>query len=280
MYISEKLAFVELHKTGGSHIGRWLAKTLPGEQIGKHNRLAPEHYDKFVVGSVRNPWDWYVSLWAYGCSSRGSVWKQTTDAPNLAYYRRSLHREMGRRRTGPAIALRQWLNDRQKPRNEWQRTYSDPNDPAAFQRWLKMMLNPGRSLDLREGYGFSWVAEQAGLMSYRYIKLFTSIGDALYQTKHQEPIDVLIDRLGFVDAFVRTEQLEPDLVAAIEAAQIELSSEQRTAILESGAQKTNTSDRRSAGFYYDPATIKLVAERERVIIERHGYTPPELESAL
>lgn len=278
MYLSEKLAFVELHKTGGSHIGRWLANTLPGEQVGKHNRLAVAQQSKFVIGSIRNPWDWYVSLWAYGCSERGSVWKQTTDAPRLRYYRESLPREMGMT-PGLGRLWTQWQNDRSKPRAEWQSSYANSDDPECFRRWLKLALDPERALDLREGFGFSWIARSAGLLTYRYVKLFTNIGESLYDTDVDSTPDALIDEMGFVDAFVRTENLENDLVAAIDAAGVALDDSQRAAILESANNKTNTSKRRSAGFYYDAETLQLIAERERTIITRHGYTPPSLESS-
>ena len=275
MFVSDKLAFVELHKTGGSHIGRWLARTVPGEQIGKHNRLPRELQDRFVIGSVRNPWDWYVSLWAYGCSGRGSVWKQTTDGTSLRYYRHALPSEMGHS-PGLARIWRQWQNDRRKDRAGWQDTYADADDPERFRRWLTRVLDPSYSLDLREGYGFSWVPRVAGLMTYRYLKLFTSVGERLYTAAPPEPIQLpaLFDELGFIDGFVRMEQLEPELVAAIEAAGVELSAQDRQAILDSGREKTNTSSRRPAAYYYDAATSELVAQREAAIIERHGYAPP------
>ena len=38
MFISKQLVFVELQKTGSSHIGKVLSKVLDGRQFGLHNR--------------------------------------------------------------------------------------------------------------------------------------------------------------------------------------------------------------------------------------------------
>jgi hypothetical protein len=71
MFISNKVVFLELHKTGSSLL-RKLFKSegvLAGEIIGKNNQISNNllTQDSIIVGSIRNPWDWYVSLWAYGC---------------------------------------------------------------------------------------------------------------------------------------------------------------------------------------------------------------------
>ncbi len=39
MFVSDKLVFTELHKTGGTHIYSWLSRLIGGEQRGKHNRV-------------------------------------------------------------------------------------------------------------------------------------------------------------------------------------------------------------------------------------------------
>jgi len=55
MFVSEKIVFLELHKTGGSHIGHLLSSLLEGEQVGKHNTLKGLYRNRTILGSIRNP---------------------------------------------------------------------------------------------------------------------------------------------------------------------------------------------------------------------------------
>lgn len=69
MIATDQFVFVHMHKTGGQSLARIIDACLPArEHIGYHYpyRLLPEAYaDRPVVGFVRNPWDWYVSWYAF-----------------------------------------------------------------------------------------------------------------------------------------------------------------------------------------------------------------------
>jgi len=69
MIISDKFAFVHMHKTGGQSLGHILHDSLPNLQhIGYHypyHMLPAQHAGLPVVGMVRNPWDWYISWYAF-----------------------------------------------------------------------------------------------------------------------------------------------------------------------------------------------------------------------
>ena len=73
MFISDKIVFIHLQKTGGVHISQLLSKLLEGEKQPGHLQVDPEYHSRFIIGSMRNPWDWYVSLWAYGCAGKGGI---------------------------------------------------------------------------------------------------------------------------------------------------------------------------------------------------------------
>ena len=80
MYVADSLIFLQLHKTACTHIAGQIDKVLDGEYVGKHERL-PAGYDigaRRVVGSIHNPFDWYVSLWGYGCDAHGSIYHRVT----------------------------------------------------------------------------------------------------------------------------------------------------------------------------------------------------------
>lgn len=277
MFVAEKLVFLELHKTGGTHIGRWLAKLVGGEQVGKHNRLPMALRDRFIVGSVRNPWDWYVSLWAYGCSGQGSVYRQTTRRLDLHYVRSQLCREMGVHRVTLGQGAVQCWHDLRKPVAAWRSVYQNSEDAGAFREWLKLMLDRRHRFDMGEGYGFSPVSWAFGLMTYRYVKLFTAMDTALYRDAALGTLGGLRELwknkalVGFV---VRNEMLEPDLLTALRLAGYDISIEDEADLLSGRLNRTNTSKRRATAYYYDDDTAALVGQREAFIVETHGYRPP------
>ncbi|MBA2883010.1 hypothetical protein HNR65_003367 [Desulfosalsimonas propionicica] len=279
MFISEKLVFTELHKTGGTHICSWLEKLVGGEKVGKHNRIPPSLWDRFIIGSIRNPWEWYVSLWAYGCGGEGSAYHQTTRRVNLNYLNRQLHGEMGLRRLPPSCWALQLWHDIRKPVVSWRSVYGDPYDAGAFRNWLRLMLNPARRFDMGEGFGFSPVSMGFGLMTYRCLKLFTRLRTALYKDRSlakPEGIRRALDEERLVCFVIRNECLEKDLLEALALAGCEVSDKDRCALFSARNNKINTSRRFSASHYYDRETVELVANREKVIIENYGYTQPEI----
>lgn len=279
MFVSDSLIFVELHKTAGSHIGRCLNKILTGEQVGKHNAVPPELQDRFILGSIRNPWDWYVSLWGYGCDRKGSAFSQTTRRYSLNYYWRQLNKEMGKNWLSPAQYARQLFADTTKPVALWNEVYADSSNPELFRQWLKLMLDNNRRFDIGEGYGFSPLSAHSGVLTYRYFKLFTNLGAELYslpELADSSRLNDVWEQRAITNFVVRNEHLEEDLIEALTCANIPLSDEQRLFILQGKNEKTNTSSRKSMDFYYDAESIELVKNKEAFIISRYGYEPPAL----
>ena len=80
MFVTDKLIYLQMQKTACSHIAAMLAETVGGRKIGLHIPLPRRLHstDKHVVGSIRNPWDWYVSQWSYGCAGRGALRNRLT----------------------------------------------------------------------------------------------------------------------------------------------------------------------------------------------------------
>lgn len=282
MYVAERLVFVELHKTGGTHIGTWLARLAPGEQVGKHNRVPPALRDRFVIGSVRNPWDWYVSLWGYGCDGKGAVFQTVTRGLDLGYLWRDLGIEMGSTGIPVGTMLRQAVADLQRPVSAWRRVYRDANDAGAFREWLQMMMDVPRRFDVAEGFGFSPVSQWAGILTYRYLKLFTTLDARLYTDTTlatEAGARAALAKHRLVRGIIRTEHLEEDFIDALQRAGYALTDEQCAAVRAGRHAKTNTSGRRSASYYYDAAAIDLIARREALIIGEHGYVPPAADGA-
>lgn len=69
MIATQYFVFLHLHKTGGQFVNRVLLRHLPDARaIGYHlprSAAPPELRGLPVIGFVRNPWDWYVSWYAF-----------------------------------------------------------------------------------------------------------------------------------------------------------------------------------------------------------------------
>jgi hypothetical protein len=69
MFVTDKFAFVHLPRTGGSFVIEVITKFFPkAREVGHHLplELVPSQYRHLpILGTVRNPWDFYVSLYHY-----------------------------------------------------------------------------------------------------------------------------------------------------------------------------------------------------------------------
>ncbi|HEX6293464.1 MAG TPA: hypothetical protein VFZ66_30060 [Herpetosiphonaceae bacterium] len=271
MFVSDPLVFLELQKTGCTHIAKQLARVLPGKQVGKHNRLPPHLADgkRQIVGSIRNPWDWYISLWAYGCDRRGALYHRLTSRKQWLFTLL----------TNPALAIRRLPQERQKPQRAWRNAYTSVDDPQVFREWLYLMFDADRKHDIGEGYGRTAISSFAGLLTFRYIYLYSrDIRELAQQPDLIRNLDDLraFDRQNNVlDAIIRNEQLEDDLIDVLRQCGVNLTEAQIHAIR--SAKKTNTSSRkRGVEYYYDRETLELVRSKDQFIIDKHGYAMPSL----
>lgn len=277
MFVANNLVFLETQKTGGTHIRRLLEQYTDGEPVGKHNRLTDLYANRFVFGSIRNPWDWYVSLWAYGVSGRGAIRCRSLNGVDFNYYHRMLPKAMGKNWLTPVELVKSIYHDALKPVTRWRESYRDAKNPELFKIWLKLLLDKERRFDIGEGYGFSPVSKHAGVLTYRYFRLFTR-GDRIFKDKRLnslEGISSFDDEYNVSSDMVKTETLEDDFIRVMSAAGYTLSVEQISAIRNKANAKTNVSERQTAAYYYDEETIALVADKDRYLIEKYDYSPPE-----
>lgn len=261
MFVGERLIYLELQKTGSTHVRELLKKhpELVGRLHGKHNALyevdkqvSGDVSNKIVVGNVRNPWDWYVSLWAYGCMGKGGVhaWTTRTFSWSKSFFFPWLYNPVGK-------TVQLFHAD------EWKAAYADAASPRCFQKWLSMVLSKKYAGDVGEGYARSNFFPETGFMTYRYARLYWN-----------QKIDLQGDRNIFsqdetsnaVDVFLRTESLHGDLKRLYR--QLDLSG----SIPQNAAKAArNPSRRRDYRYYYNEACREMVDHRDRLIIEKHDY---------
>lgn len=77
MIVTDTFIFLHLQKCGGSFIRDFMLENIPtsvkiNPQHDGYNTIKPNDLDKPVIGIIRNPWDWYVSVYHYHLPSKGS----------------------------------------------------------------------------------------------------------------------------------------------------------------------------------------------------------------
>lgn len=274
MFISDELIFLQLQKTAGTHIAALLSEHLQGWMKGKHGPLDFDPGNRLVVGSVRNPWDWYVSLWSYGCGTAGGV-QGLLKGSHL----RTAKRIAGSAWRQPKLwnaALHDLSAHAARDIAFWRDVYADPHDPERFRRWLKAVLSPDSRRLLGADYASRPLSDFAGFYTYRFLSIFTPVAawsahaNEIHSTRDIGPF---FEHHGAVHMLIRTERLEEDLAEVFASVgRSELAAE----VLRSG--RTNASRRGKAETYYDAETRALVAESDPFMVDRFGYAPPAAPS--
>jgi len=269
MYVSDEVIFLQLHKTACTHVTRVLQAHLGGESRIKHSPLTIDPGNRLVLGSVRNPWDWYVSLWAFGCMAKGSLFSQLTASRGKILIR------SGRRALyDPKSA---WARILKVPSilssdtKKWADVYSDANDPENFRCWLKGILLQEGQVRISDDYSILPLNKFCGLLTYRYVSLFsdqTDWGNCSRLISNYEELESYFDNSCVVQRFIRNECVEDDLLDVFESLDIEPNKDYF------GGRRTNASSRKGVDFYYDEETIDLVALKDRFIIEKFSYEQP------
>jgi len=246
-----------MHKTGCTHIAVVLSSLFDGKQIGKHNAATHDQIlnNRYFISSIRNPWDWYLSLWTFGVQGKGALMQRLTQK-NLA------------------SSIKQTI-ELSKDTALWRDVYTRSDDIESFRKWLRLIHDPNYSRFLGEGYGDTKVNTLCGFMTYRYLCLCCK---KIKDIRNHEVISTYTDLVNFennncyIDFFIRQESLEDDLCEAVEKVR-PLTYEERERIY--SAEKTNTSKRSLLiSDYYDTKSIELIGSRDKLLIDKFGYSPP------
>ena len=257
--VSEKLVYLELQKTASSFITATLVDLFGARETARHDRLADEDRSKFVIGSVRNPWDYYVSLWSFGCQGRGGVHKRVT------------HRRLEfARRQFPDFGF--LLQEIAKPTRRWRAHYSEPHTPEKFNRWLVDIHNPAYASQVDPWYGLTEMRRVAGYATFRYCRLYADDVDSVKACAKESTLKAVVSENYLPQSMIRFEHLADDLIAGTRAAGYVVDGALEKIVRERAAKPVNRSDHRPYWEYYDEASRDIVRRRDALIVERHGYT--------
>jgi hypothetical protein len=257
--VCEKLVYLQLQKTACSRIGAILIDLFGGTQVfPKHALLPDPATSKCIVGSVRNPWDSYVSLWAFGGQGEGQLHRRLTQ-------RRLKH--AAHQLPSPGFLL----GELTRPMAPWRRLYAAPHTPEQFRSWLARVHAPSHGRELDKVYGRSQVRHFAGLATYRYCRLYAGDLRGVLDSSTTAELDSRLEANYLPDAMIRMEYLADDLIAAVKLAGYAIDSGMEHEIRTRARVRTNTSEHRPYVDFYDDASRDLVGRRDASIITKHGY---------
>ena len=263
-----------MQKTGCTHIASLLTNLFDGEQIGKHNAASSVQINSnsYFISSIRNPWDWYLSLWTYGVQGKGGLMERLTNKNYRTVVTRALRNPIK-----DSTILQDLRDEITKDVSLWRDVYGESDNVESFRNWLKQIHDPRNSRWLGEGFGRSTISEFCGFMSFRYLYLCCSNPpDSNFSRLISNYTDLVQfdKKFSYIDFFIRQECLEEDFCKAIGKIRT-LNNEEKTQIF--SGKKTNSSKRPlSVIDYYDRESIDLIYNRDRLIIEKFEYSPPNI----
>ncbi|MEM9004633.1 MAG: hypothetical protein AAGE59_14065 [Cyanobacteria bacterium P01_F01_bin.86] len=257
-----------MHKTGSLHIRALLSYLFDGEIIGQHLPATEDQINsgRYLVSSIRNPWDWYLSLWTYGVEGKGAVRKRLTN--------KELHQTLQSTTEDATSDI---------PESLWLDVYDRNDNVESFRKWLELIHNPVHSRLVSGRYGKTALPDLCGLMTFRYLYLCCQnfkelnklILKGIKKSRFAFKYDDLVqfeNKNCYIGFFIRQESLEDDL-CEIASKVRSLTQAEKDHIY--SAPRRNKSERSlSIADYYDEKSIELIFRRERLLVEKFGYSPP------
>lgn len=274
MYITDKFAFLEVPKTGSTYIDQVMMDMLDGEKVGKHNYPSKEllNSGRSFVGSIRNPFDWYVSLWAYGCKVKersGPYRKTMTYRPfDLKGYGLDKNALFGAKAYMHYLLWAPFAK-----RDLWKAAYADSAHPDNFRAWIDLMFRSDEIFLYNAIFAQTPLKKFIGLYTFRYLWLCCRNREELLSQKCPKTIEELREwekENCYVDRFIKMENMSDDLIHFFDDFGYELTHQQRDRLEEN--KRHNASKRgREIGQYYSSEDRALIHERENIIFDKFGY---------
>lgn len=251
----EKFIYLDMYKTGSTYVVSLLNKLMPQKPVRsfRHAPLTKGRplfwkQGKYAFATVRNPWDWYVSMWAY-----------SIEQPNVLFFR-DVRAALGEEKA--------------------KRLFDRSNPKESFGLWLKAINDPDflRKTMTDHPYSRSSVNGFLGFYSYRFIRVTTPHPAIFLHRWYMRNMDRAIahqKRWAIYDRVFKSESLTEDFSAFV------LQNRERCGFKENAAgilkrnapTPKNTSSRSLNSYrdYYTDELRDLVARRDRLLIELFDY---------
>jgi hypothetical protein len=235
MFITSSFGFVHLHKSGGTFVNAFLMNFFPdGRRLNWHLPLSfmPEAERSLpILGVVRNPWDYYVSWFAFQSKmpphKQNAVYRAVSDDGELGF--------------GPTITNLVNLAD----------------DPDRFARIRSQLPETfaDRGINLTRTCLDPLAGSGLGFYSFLFHRMFSR--------------RVFGDISGVT--FARMESLRVDLLAYLPRVGVDVTAGMRDYVLHSEKKNVTEHAPFPTYYEPEPQLHALVAARDRDVIDRFGY---------
>lgn len=223
-----------MHKTGGQSLNHILQSTMPSfQQIGYHypRHLLPDQFEKLpVIGMVRNPWDWYISWYAFNTR------------PNVG---------------NPLFFI-----------------VSD-GCQSDFKQTVMNLINLGSDDERSKNYRKALITilpenlegNQSVGLSKDCIRSLGESNEGYYSWQFKRMHGDLDDASTFIGRF---ENLECEFISLMEKCSVNQIDQIRQQLTHN--KRLNTSSHSHYSQYYDDELRQLVTHKDRLFIDRYGYS--------
>lgn len=258
MFVGKNIVYLDLQKTGSTQITKVL-KSISSEEGQKFRKHITFHQlpakskiawdEKVKLGSIRDPWSWYVSLWAYGCGGKGALYNTNTQL------------------NWKLLTKKKKFSGLLIPRKKWRSVYQDVHSKEQFKEWLSMILFPKSKHTFLE-YNSSPVFQNAGLYTHRYLRLYLKDFIKLQnQMTSKESIIQLDSTYNLLNEIIRQENLKDELFQFLNQQHIEITDSIKALF----KRRINSSYHLHYKDYYDEESINWIKEKEWFIIDKYAY---------
>mgnify|MGYP006147375645 CR=1 FL=1 len=269
MFVSDKLCFLELGKTGCSYIREILSQNIPeGSLTHIHDTISNDllNSNSFFLGSIRNPFDWYVSLWAFGCLKKKNdpLYSNLTSRRINPFRLSSINKNYFKK-------IKFIFNQLIKNIDKNKELYSDPLNANNFREWIKIILKEANKNQLGEHYAISNSNKFIGYMTFHYLLRFINPGKLYMLFNNEitcfEDLKKFDKRFNFIKSTIKFENIDQDLLSIFNQLSIPVDKEKifkKKPVNKSIRLKDTMS-------YYDEETIKIVRQNDSLIFEKYKY---------
>jgi len=274
MITTSHLVFLQMQKTGSSHTDRMLRENFDAVYVApKHARSDQiDPAGRLVAGGIRNPFDWYVSMWAFGCLGKGGPRNNQLreKKPKAIRKGKSTRLNMLPFELPEASRMEHFEAENTRAISSWARLYADPDDAGAFREWLHLIHAPEHRFASMHDYGHCPWNGEIGLYTYLCAFLyFENIQDLFPQDRETlGPFDY--GKFSRVDQYIRMESIAEDLLKVLSRAGHDLTSAIIDAITTADPTNVSARSRDYMGFY-DDTSIELVRQRDGKLASMFGY---------